>query len=54
VRTDGATRANLEGLGAGTFLVRAFERDTGRCVWSKRVEVDGSTDRDRDLEIDLR
>ena len=52
MRTDGATRASLEGLGVGAFLVRAFERDTGRCVWSKRVDVDGSTD--RVLEIDLR
>jgi hypothetical protein len=52
VRTGGETRAKLDGLGAGAFLLRAFERDTGRCIWSKRIEVDGATD--REIEIDLR
>jgi hypothetical protein len=52
LRTAGRTAATLTGLGAGTFQVRAWERFTGVSVWSATLDLDGTND--RDVEIDLR
>jgi hypothetical protein len=52
LRTDGAERAQLAGLGAGPFRVTAWDRLTGQLLWSDRIEVDGESD--LDLEIDVR
>jgi hypothetical protein len=52
VRTSGAARFELPGLGEGRFRVTAWNRYTGLRLWSGEVVSDGSGDREITIALD--